>query len=197
MADREPRQVAGQARAAHDGSHAKPGAHPDEYPNTTQLPPERKLEGTAPTPPPVPGAKPAGGQTAVSTPSLDVFARNVESLLAPVKEAMDKLRQTRVAPGAFYHADEIRGRTVGPNGDGGLKDQMVKALGDVYSGLTAVSRGVAELSRTYTGAEEANRIKGTDLQKSLDGARGDFAAMLKDSGGSPGAAGGGTPPPAA
>lgn len=134
----------------------------------------------------------------MSTPSLDVFARNIQSLLPPVKEAMDKLRQTRVAPGAFHHADEIRGRTVGPNGDGGLKEQMVKALGDVYSGLTAVGKGVAELSRTYSGAEEANRIKATDFQQFLDGARGDFAAMLKDSGGSPGAgAGGGTPPAAA
>ncbi|MGW2410428.1 hypothetical protein ACWCXK_38890, partial [Streptomyces sp. NPDC001739] len=38
----------------------------------------------------------------MDTPSLDVVARNIESLKAPVKDAMDRLRQVRVAPGSFY-----------------------------------------------------------------------------------------------
>ncbi|MFH8386877.1 hypothetical protein ACH4E7_39190 [Kitasatospora sp. NPDC018058] len=133
----------------------------------------------------------------MSTPSLDVFARNIDSLRAPVKAALDRLHGVTLAPGAFYHADQIRAKAVGPNGDGGLKDQIAKALGDVYSGLTAISTGVTELSRTYAGAEAANGMKATDLQRSLNAAGGDFGAMLKDVGGSPSSAGtssGGAPP---
>ncbi|MBL1090682.1 MULTISPECIES: hypothetical protein [Streptomyces] len=136
------------------------------------------------------------GSTSVDTPSLDVVARNIESLKAPVKDAMDRLRQVRVAPGSFYDADQLKTKTVGANADGGLKDQMVKALSDLYNGLTDVSDAMRTASRNYSTAEEANGMKAADLRKSIERAQADFGAMLKDTGGAPAVpgAGGGSGP---
>ncbi|MFF7705285.1 hypothetical protein [Streptomyces lydicus] len=144
-----------------------------------------------PTPPAVPGANRGSGSTSVDTPSLDVVARNIESLKEPVKDAMDRLRQVRIAPGSFYDADQLKTKTVGANADGGLKDQMVKALSDLYNGLTDVSDAMRTLSKNYSTAEEANGIKAADLGKSIERAQADFGAMLKDTGGAPAAPGGG------
>ncbi|MFE4019621.1 hypothetical protein ACFXPZ_19745 [Streptomyces sp. NPDC059101] len=127
----------------------------------------------------------------MDTPSLDLVARNIESLKEPVKDAMDRLRQIRVAPGSFYDADQLKSKTVGANADGGLKDQMVKALSDLYNGLSDVSDAMRTLSRNYSTAEEANGIKAADLRKSIERAQADFGAMLKDTGSGPAAPGGG------
>ncbi|MEE4418867.1 MULTISPECIES: hypothetical protein [Streptomyces] len=127
----------------------------------------------------------------MDTPSLDVVARNIESLKAPVKDAMDRLRQVRVAPGSFYDADQLKTKTVGANADGGLKSQLVKALSDLYNGLTDVGDAMRTLSKNYTTAEEANGIKAVDLHKSIERAQADFGAMLKDTGSGPAAPGGG------
>ncbi|MFG3113668.1 hypothetical protein ACGF4C_04680 [Streptomyces sp. NPDC048197] len=179
---------AGYTPPSSDSDSSRPAIQ-DWDPGQVTLPPGRTVEAQVPTPPAVPGTSRGMGSTSVDTPSLDVVARNIESLKEPVKDAMDRLRQVRLAPGSFYDADQLKTKTVGANADGGLKEQMVKALSDLYNGLTDVSDAMRTLSRNYSTAEEANGIKAADLRKSIERAQADFGAMLKDTGGAPAAPG--------
>ncbi|WP_310719268.1 hypothetical protein [Streptomyces lydicus] len=181
---------AGYTAPSSDSDSSRPAIQ-DWDPGQVTLPPAHTVEAQVPTPPAVPGANRGSGSTSVDTPSLDVVARNIESLKEPVKDAMDRLRQVKLAPGSFYDADQLKTKTVGANADGGLKDQMVKALSDLYNGLTDVSDAMRTLSKNYSTAEEANGIKAADLGKSIERAQADFGAMLKDTGGAPAAPGGG------
>src|SRR4051812_16834352 len=67
-------------------------------------------------PPPVPGGDGHNG-TSVSTPSLDLFATNIDLLIQPVRDVAAALTDVSVAPGAFYHANVMRTSVNGPNAD--------------------------------------------------------------------------------
>lgn len=135
--------------------------------------------------PPVP--KDGGGSgkgTSVSTPSLDVFADNIEKLISPVQKAAAALNPIAVAPGAFYHADTMRTKVSGQNGDDGLKEQYVKVLNDLVNGLTDLHDGVRQLSQKYKTTEDLNGMTAKDFQDAMDSSVTDFNQMMSDGGGS-------------
>ncbi|MEW1862297.1 hypothetical protein OG896_00475 [Streptomyces sp. NBC_00669] len=135
------------------------------------------------TPPSVPGGTDGGKGTSVDTPSMDVFADNIDKLIAPTQAAAKKLDPVSTAPGAFYHADQIRSKVNGLNADSGLKAQYGKVLADLVQGLGDLRDGVRQLASRYSTLEDANKMTSQDLQTAMQSADGDFSVLLTDSGG--------------
>lgn len=174
-------------------AHPKPKSNPNtnnnpaEW-NPTQVnrPPGQPLpSGNGPVAPLVPGGKDASGHTVVDTPSLELFASNIALLIPVVKGVMTDLGDVNVQPGAFYHADQIRLKLGGANGDAGLKAQFIAVLKDLANGLTDVHDAIHSLSKTYARTEDANGMKVTDLQNDFTQAQADFTALITDASGAP------------
>ncbi|MFD0276375.1 hypothetical protein ACFVHB_21070 [Kitasatospora sp. NPDC127111] len=144
------------------------------------------------------GATGPGG-IAVSTPSLDVFAANIDRLIQPVKDVATALEDVSVAPGAFYHANMMRNKVNGPNGDTGLKKEFTDSLASLVTGLTDLRDGVKALSAKYRTVEEANGMTARDFHDALADAVGDFNAVATAAGGAvmanPGSGAGNSPAP--
>jgi hypothetical protein len=137
------------------------------------------------TPPAVPSHDASGHGTSVDTPSLDLFASNIDLLIDPVHKARTALQGISVEPGAFYHANKMRTDVNGPNADDGLKKQFDQVLTDLASGLADLRDGIRTLSAKYTSLEEANKASATDLQNAFDSSTSDFNQLITDSGGTP------------
>ncbi|MER6390601.1 hypothetical protein ABT236_19320 [Streptomyces sp. NPDC001523] len=146
-------------------------------------------------PPPVPGGNGSNG-TSVSTPSMELFAGNIDLLIQPVRTVATALADSSVAPGAFYHANVMRTKVNGPNADAGLKKNYGDALSALVRGLTDLRDGVRLLSRNYGTTEEANSMTANDLADALGNTGADFNTMMTANGGT-GTTGTGTPPPTA
>lgn len=130
------------------------------------------------TPPPVPAEKGKGGRTVVDTPSLDLFASNMDQLAGPVKDAYNKLLNLKaVAPGAFYDAYQLRSAVSGPDGTQGLQDTYLKILHDLGQGLGDISSGVRTMSKNYSTIEEENKMSADDVSTALESAQGDFSKL--------------------
>ncbi|MFE4630173.1 hypothetical protein [Streptomyces mirabilis] len=134
-------------------------------------------------PPPVPGGDGHNG-TSVSTPSLELFANNIDRLIQPVRDVATGLSDVAVAPGAFYHANKMRTDVNGPNADDGLKKSYSEALSALVRGLTDLRDGVRGLSRKYATAEEANNMTAQDLADAFTTTTADFNTMMTSNGGS-------------
>ncbi|MBF9072532.1 hypothetical protein [Streptacidiphilus fuscans] len=171
-------------------SHPKPPPYqPKQYGNGTSVPNGHgSYSNPQPfTPPPVPSGGDGGKGTTVDTPSLDLFADNIDQLVDPVRKAQTALEGVSVEPGDFYHANKMRIDVTGPNADAGLKEQFVKVLGDLSQGLSDLSAGVRQLSAKYKTIEDANSASATDLQNAFQSTDGDFTSLITDAGGTPGA----------
>ncbi|MEW1773104.1 hypothetical protein [Streptomyces sp. NPDC086777] len=134
-------------------------------------------------PPPVPGGDGHNG-TSVSTPSLDLFASNIDLLIQPVRDVATKLGDVSVAPGAFYHANVMRTTVNGPNADAGLKKSYGDALSALVRGLTDLRDGVRGLSHKYATIEDANGMRAQDLADAFTTTTADFNTMMTSNGGS-------------
>jgi hypothetical protein len=131
------------------------------------------------TGPPVPH-----GHTKVDTASLDLFRRNIEALIQPVKDVLTELRESpSVQPGAFYHADLIRSKINGPNGDAGLRAQFILVLNDLLNALLDLAAAVKKLSDNYKSTEKLNGAKADDVSKIFNKVTTDFNALISDAGG--------------
>ena len=136
------------------------------------------------TPPPVPSNEgPGTGTTSVDTPSMTVFASNIDLLIKPVTDAKAALQPVTLATGAFYHAYQIHSGVTGPNDDAGIKGPYLKALTDLLDGLTDLSDGVKTLAKKYTTIEDANNMKAQDLKDAMSKSTGDLNQMMQDGGG--------------
>jgi hypothetical protein len=134
------------------------------------------------SPPPVPGGDGHNG-TSVSTPSLDLFASNIDLLIQPVRDVATGLTDVGVAPGAFYHANVMRSTVNGPNADGGLKKSYGDALSALVRGLTDLRDGVRTLSQHYATTEDANHMTAQDLADALTTTTADFNTVMTSNGG--------------
>ncbi|MEU9345161.1 hypothetical protein AB0D74_28560 [Streptomyces sp. NPDC048278] len=134
-------------------------------------------------PPPVPGGDGHNG-TSVSTPSLDLFASNIDLLIQPVRDVATGLSDVAIAPGAFYHANKMRTTVNGPNADDGLKKSYGEALSALVRGLTDLRDGVRGLSLKYTTTEDANNATAQDLADAFTTTTADFNTMMTSNGGS-------------
>jgi len=171
------------------------GPPPEWNPGDANKPSPAPLpSGAAPTPPPVPGGAGNGKHTSVDTPSLDLFAQNIGQLIQPVSDALSGLHGVNVQPGAFYHADVIRSKIGGANGDAGLKNNYTLVLNDLKNGLSDLQTAVTQMSAKYKSTEDLNGMKVSDLQNDFDSASSYFNSMTSDNGGS-GSASAPPPPP--
>ncbi|MDT0464427.1 MULTISPECIES: hypothetical protein [Streptomyces] len=140
-------------------------------------------------PPNVPGGSGnPGSGTSVDTPSMLLFADNIDKLIQPTRDAASVLQKVQVEPGAFYHANQIRTKVNGPNADAGLKEQYIKVFQDLAQGLGDLRDGVKALAQQYTTLEDAGRMKATDLQNAMQTTTSDFTSLVTDAGGSGGGA---------
>lgn len=154
--------------------------------DATRPPPFAVPTWGGPTPPKVPGGN-GSGNTSVDTPSLDLFVKNVKTLLDPVNGLVTSLKSMHaVQPGAFYHADVIRANINGDNGDGGLRAKYRSAVTDLGSGLTDLHLAITSLSNKYHSTEEANKGTADDVSRALNGAQTYFGGIITDTGGSNG-----------
>lgn len=133
--------------------------------------------------PPVPGGDGHNG-TSVSTPSLDLFASNIDLLIQPVRDVASGLSEVSIAPGAFYHANVMRSTVNGPNADDGLKKNYGDALSALVRGLTDLRDAVRGLSHKYATIEEANNMTVQDLGDAFTTATADFNTVMTSNDGS-------------
>ncbi|MCF3961229.1 hypothetical protein [Streptomyces fuscigenes] len=145
-------------------------------------------------PPDVPGKGGHGKGTSVDTPSMLLFAKNIDLLLDPVKKASDALEPVTIASGAFYHANQIRSKVSGANGDDGIKAQYIKVLNDLTNGLTDLREGIKTLAAKYKTIDDANGMKSKELLDAMGDVTDDFNALMSDNGGT-GAPATQAPPP--
>jgi hypothetical protein len=175
------------------GSHPAPPPHvAQQYGGGTSVPAgSGTFTNDNPwTVPHVPTGTGSGSGTSVDTISLDRFADNIDAMIQPTATAGTTLKTVSVAPGAFYHANQMRSSVNGPNGDAGLKEQYIKTLSDLGQGLADLRDGIRQLSTTYTNIEDANTMKATDFQTAMSSSQGDFTQMMTDAGGSGGSGSG-------
>ncbi|MFE4631701.1 hypothetical protein [Streptomyces mirabilis] len=138
-------------------------------------------------PPNVPGGSGnPGSGTSVDTPSMMLFANNIDKLIQPARDAASVLQKVQAEPGAFYHANQIRTKVNGPNADTGLKEQYIKVFQDLAQGLGDLRDGVKQLAQHYTTLEDAGRMKATDLQNAMQTTASDFTSLVTDAGGAGG-----------
>ncbi|MEH0581023.1 MULTISPECIES: hypothetical protein [Streptomyces] len=153
---------------------------PKHYDPTTFHPPHTKSgpQKHDAVPPPVPAGSAKGRTTSVSTPSMELFADNMDRLAEPVKQAYEKLlRLQRVNPGAFYDAYSLRQVTSGANGDSGLQKTYLKILHDLGQGLSDISSGMRQLSGKYTTVEDESTMTAEDLNNAMQNAQSDFSKL--------------------
>ncbi|MFG2887807.1 hypothetical protein ACGFYV_36990 [Streptomyces sp. NPDC048297] len=129
------------------------------------------------------GGGKGSGHTSIDTPSMELFAANMDKLIEPVQAALDGLSDVSVAPGGFYHANLIRTNINGLNADGGLKASFQHVLSDLVQGLSDTRDTMKSLSVKYINIEDANKMKAADLQQAMQSAQADFDALNKDGGG--------------
>jgi hypothetical protein len=128
-------------------------------------------------PPPVPKGTESSHDTSVDTPSMQVFAGNIEQLISPVQKCQQVLRDVDVSPGAFFHAYKVRSKV---SGSGGLKENYGKILDDLADGLTNLCSGVRNLSKEYDSVEEANGMTAKELEEYMYNTKADFVTLGQD-----------------
>ncbi|QKZ15964.1 hypothetical protein [Streptomyces chartreusis] len=158
----------------------EPPPTPKEWDPTTFHAPHTRSgpEKNEPAPPPVPGGTGQGRRTSVDTPSMELFADNMDRLAEPVKQAYQKLIQLqRVNPGAFYDGYALRQAASGTNGDSGLQSRYLKVLHDLGQGLADISSGMRQLSQKYKTVEEESKMTAEDLNNAMQSAQSDFSKI--------------------
>lgn len=165
----------------------KPPYQPKQYGDGTNVPTgSGTYTNHAPfKAPPPPTGHGSGKGTTVDTPSLDLFATNIDQLVTPVSNAQKALAKVGVQPGAFYHANKMRNSVNGLNQDDGLKEQLVKVLADLSQGLSDLTAGIRTLSAKYKTIEAVNSASAKDLQGAFQATEADFTTLVTDSGGKP------------
>ncbi len=150
------------------GKDVPPGSGTYHNPNPTNLPPVPKKTGDS------------TGRTTVHTPSMVIFAKNIETLLDPCKKAQQVLKNVKVAPGDFFHGHAMRAKVAGGTGAGGCQEAYLKVLDDLCDGLTSLANGVRLMGQKYDSTDEANNMTGKQLKEYLRDAAADFGALAQD-----------------
>ena len=122
------------------------------------------------TEPPVLKPVGSGGDTqSVDLPALDHLAEAVGALETPLRNALDSLGNVDVRPGGFYHANQIRAKVTGQDGDAGLV-QLLMTLTNLIEGIVDIRDGLRRLREEYAKAERDASI-GSGCDASHEGSR--------------------------
>ncbi|MFF0050793.1 hypothetical protein [Streptomyces sp. NPDC005498] len=116
----------------------------------------------------------------MSTPSMELWASNMESLIPHLDNAYTILGTVRTAAGGLPNGRALRTKI----GDGNLTNDtegvagMVRAyqssMQDISDGIKALADGARKMAKKYVHIEDANGMSVTDLQQYLQEAQGDF-----------------------
>ncbi|WP_326782884.1 hypothetical protein [Streptomyces sp. NBC_00151] len=127
------------------------------------------------TEPPV--LKPVGSgddTQSVDLPALDHLAEAVGALETPLRNALDSLGNVDVRPGGFYHANQIRAKVTGQDGDAGLVQSYSMTLTNLIEGIVDIRDGLRRLREEYAKAERDASISAADVTQAMKEAEQDF-----------------------
>ncbi|MGV9935196.1 hypothetical protein [Streptomyces olivaceoviridis] len=151
--------------------------------------------------PPVPGAGGPGKPTTVDTPSMLLYASNMESLLPHLDNALQRLEPVVAAAGGLPSGRTLRatvGSTQKSTGKAsGLVSAYYSSLTDIKAGVTDLVAAVREMAKKYDRLEDLNQMSAAQLQKYMQDAKADFDSLDKhlptgSTGGSGSGGGGGS-----
>ncbi|ALO99329.1 hypothetical protein SHL15_8379 [Streptomyces hygroscopicus subsp. limoneus] len=142
-------------------------------------------------PPAVPGGGGGGKPTSVDTPSMLLYASNLERVLPALDTAKQALESVLVAPGGLPAARKMRVKVNGTvtdvkDDDSALRGNYQSALTDIKEGATALIAAMRDMAKKYARLEDANKMAATDLQKYLQEATADFDQLSQHLGGGSG-----------
>jgi hypothetical protein len=121
----------------------------------------------------------AGSGTSVDTPSMNLFADNMDRLAELIKTAQEKVKNLPdAAPGAFKEAMELKKVLTG---NGGLRENYGTVLHDLRQALMDTAIAIRNASKKYTTIEEASRMQGEDLKTLMTDVEKDFKKLSTDS----------------
>ncbi|MFI8301797.1 hypothetical protein ACIGCZ_38575 [Streptomyces nigra] len=110
----------------------------------------------------------------VDLPTLDRLAEVVGALETPLRAALDSLGNVDVRPGGFYHANQIRAKVTGQDGDAGLAQSYSMTLSNLIEGIVDIRDGLRRLREEYAKAEHDARMSAADVAQAMKEAEGDF-----------------------
>lgn len=146
-------------------------------------------------PPEVPSGGGSGKKTSVHTPSMLLYAQNIESLLPHIDTALDRLGSVHAAAGGLPAGRSIRkqiGATAKTNGTAsGLAGAFYTSLTDLKSGVRDLADAVREMAKKYTVIEDAAKMSAGDLHTYLENTTADFDLFKQHLPSSTGGGGGG------
>jgi hypothetical protein len=115
----------------------------------------------------------------VDLPALDHLAEVVGALETPLRNALDSLGNVDVRPGGFYHANQIRAKVTGQDGDAGLVQSYITTLTNLIEGVMDIRDGLRKLREEYAKAERDAVISAADVQQVMQQAEGDFNSVTQ------------------
>lgn len=118
---------------------------------------------TVAPPPTVPGKSGSGaGTTAVNTPSMTLFASNMDALIKPLDEARTQLGGINVRAGAFHQGFELADKL-----NVEVRSSFDVVLRKLIETVTDVRDGARKLAVDYETTEEAARADADDLNNAM------------------------------
>jgi hypothetical protein len=129
--------------------------------------------------PNVPGKKDgSSGTTSVDTPSMKVFADNINQLLAPLQKSLSLLQALPpVAAGDFHTSQVIKKMITGDAGDGMLQAGFETVLKKCIKTVTDTHEAVNKLALDYKNIDDLNKLTGQQLSRAMGDVGSDIQAV--------------------
>ena len=132
------------------------------------------VESEVAAPPLIPGGDPGGGTpgglVSVATPTLHLFAANLNLLEGPVRDGKTRLTTVNTHSGGFHDAFLLDDKATK------IADEATMLLNFVHEGLMDIQSAVHKMVARYDGTEDLNKMKATELADILDEVDGDITA---------------------
>lgn len=131
-------------------------------------------------PPDVPGKKDGNGsgKTTVNTPSMKIFAENINTLLTPLNKSLELLQALPpVAAGDFHTSKVMKKMITGDAGDGMLQSGFETVLKKCIKTITDTHEAVSKLARDYENIDDLNKLTGQQLTRAMGDVGSDINAV--------------------
>jgi len=132
------------------------------------------------TPPDVPGGKGDGGsgKTTVNTPSMKIFAENINLLLDPLHESLKLLQALPPVAGGDFHTSKVMKTLItGDSGEGMLQGGFETVLKKCIKTVTDTHEAVTKLARDYENIDDLNKLTGQQLSRAMGDVGSDINAV--------------------
>jgi len=132
------------------------------------------------TPPDVPGKKDGSGsgKTTVNTPSMKIFAQNINTLLDPLHESLKLLQALPPVAGGDFHTSKVMKTLItGDAGDGMLQSGFETVLRKCIKTVTDTHEAVSKLARDYENIDDLNKLTGQQLSRAMGDVGSDINAV--------------------